>query len=176
MIQLSSLMWVAGIFFALLGFIRGWGREVVATAGILLALFALFQFDSILRGTLFILISPTQSFFVQAAIFSVIAYIAYQARGIVPERRGSETLQSGVLGGLFGFFNGYLIAGSLWYFMDINGYPLTPYVTAPSINSPSAQSLSSMPIVMLSGGVSGTGDILTVIVIVLIFIVVAVAL
>ena len=52
MIQLSAVMWTMAIFFAIIGFLRGWNREVIATAGIILGLFALFQFDSLIRGVL----------------------------------------------------------------------------------------------------------------------------
>ena len=32
-----------------------------------------------------------------------------------------------VLGGLVGAFNGYLICGTLWYYMDKLGYPMQQY-------------------------------------------------
>ena len=35
-------MWTMALFFAFIGFLRGWNRELVATAGIILGLFALF--------------------------------------------------------------------------------------------------------------------------------------
>ena len=73
---------------------------------------------------------------------------------------------------MMGFINGYLIGGALWYLLDINEYPLAQFVTAPSLNSPSALSLNWMPLVLIGGGASGTGDILAVAVIFFLFIVV----
>lgn len=174
MIQLSSLMWTVAIFFALIGFLRGWNRELVATAGIVLALFTVFQFDSFLRGVLLATFARDQVFIIQAGFFGVVVFTIYQAREFRDSRRGDPNVQSGVLGGLVGFLNGYLISGSVWYLLDINEYPLAQFVTAPSPASPSAASLNWIPLVLLGGGTSGTGDILTVAVIILLFFVIVV--
>ncbi len=175
MIELAGLMWVMAIFFAIIGFLRGWTKEVVATAGIILGLFALFQFDTLIRGTLLANVSRDQVFFVQAGLFIVVVYFAYQTRAVFGsgERRnpGRDALQESVLGGFLGFLNGYLIWGSIWYFLDINEYPLAPYIIAPALGSPSDQARSILPLVVLGGGINGNGDLLAVAVIVLFLIV-----
>lgn len=172
MIQLVTIMWVMAIFFGIIGFLRGWNKEVIATAGIILGLFALFQFDSLLRGTLLVGVPRDQVFLIQAAIFIGIVFFAYQSRSLIGEdaQRGRDqrdNLQESVLGAIVGFINGYLIWGSLWYFMDINEYPLDPYIIAPSPGSPSDQALGILPLVVLGGGPGGTGDLLAIAVIVL---------
>lgn len=174
MIQLSAVMVIMALFFAFIGFLRGWNKELISTAGIVLGLFALYQFDALIRTTLLAGVGRDQVFFVQAAIFIVITYFAYQQRAIMGEdlrraREGRDRLQEGILGGIVGFVNGYLIWGSLWYFMDINGYPFSPYIIAPAPGSPSDQARNLLPLVLLGGG--GTGDLLAVAVIVLFVIV-----
>jgi hypothetical protein len=67
--------------------------------------------------------------------------------------------------------NRYLIAGTLWYFLDINEYPLAPLVIAPGPGSPSERALDLLPLVILSGGVNGGGDFLAIAVIGLFFVV-----
>lgn len=175
MIELAALLWVMAIFFAIIGFLRGWTKEVVSTAGIILGLFALFQFDTLIRGTLLANVSRDQVFLVQAGLFIVVVYFAYQTRAVFgSERRGPggrDALQESVLGGFLGFLNGYLIWGSIWYFLDINEYPLAPYVVAPAIGSPSDSARSLLPLVVLGGGINGSGDLLAVAVIVLFLIV-----
>lgn len=175
MIQLSAMMWTLALFFAIIGFLRGWNRELVSTAGIILGLFALFQFDSLLRGTLLANVPRDQVFLVQAGVFIAIVFFAYQTRSVTaPDLRrqsGRDNLQESVLGGLLGFLNGYLVWGSLWYFMDINEYPLAPYIIAPAPGSPSDQARSLLPLVILGGGPTGTGDLLAVAVIILFVIV-----
>lgn len=170
MIQLSALLWTMAIFFAIIGFLRGWSKEMISTAGIILGLFALFQFDTLIRGTLLANVSRDQVFFVQSVLFILVVYFAYQTRGMGAadrQGRGRDSLQESVLGGFLGFLNGYLIWGSIWYFLDINQYPLAPYIVAPAPGSPSDQARNLLPLVILGGGVNGSGDLLAVAVIIL---------
>jgi hypothetical protein len=168
MIQLSAVLIMMSAFFAVIGFLRGWNKELIAMAGIILGLFALFQFDNFLRGVILRGVALDQVFIVQAVLFIIIVFFAYQTRALGGgERRERSNLQESLLGGLVGLVNGYLIWGSLWYFMDINRYPLAPSVIAPAPGSPSDQALAWLPLVVLGGGVNGTGDLLAVAVIVL---------
>ncbi|MCA9882539.1 MAG: hypothetical protein KC708_06195 [Anaerolineae bacterium] len=174
MIQLSSFMWATAIFFGVMGFLRGWTRELIAMAGVLLAIFALFQFDSFLRSTVFVLMDPSQSFWIQAMIFIIFVFIVYNANGVDEQQRSQEfDLQESLLGSIAGLVNGYLVGGTLWYFLDINEYPI-PQVLAPALNSPSGQSIGAMPIVLLSG-VSGGGDSLAILVVILLVVVLYIA-
>jgi hypothetical protein len=168
MIQLSAVLVAMAIFFAIIGFLRGWNKELIATAGIILGLFALFQFDSLLRGVLLAGVSQDQVFLVQATIFIIIVFFAYQTRALGRARPdGRDNLQESILGGIVGFVNGYLIWGTLWYFMDINQYPFSPWVVAPAPGSPSDQARDLLPLVILGGGINGDGNLLAIAVIVL---------
>lgn len=168
MIQLSLLLWVMALLFAYIGFTRGWNKEVIATSGIILGLFALFQFDDLLRNTLLANVSPDMVFAVQAAIFVGIVFFAYQTRALIGSEvtrarsggDGRDNLQASVLGGVVGFINGYLIWGTLWYFMDITNYPLQPYISAPLPGTASANFVDSLPLYLLAGGPGGTGNLL----------------
>jgi hypothetical protein len=166
MIQLYSLMWVIAVFAAVIGFLRGWNREVIVTAGVVLAMFMLFQFDSLIRGTVLVGLGRDQVFFIQAGLFMLIVYFAYRTRSFSDNpARSRPGMQESILGAFVGFANGYLIGGMLWYFLDINEYPFPNLFTAPPPGSPSVQALSTIPMVVASGGVTGTGDFLAVVVI-----------
>jgi hypothetical protein len=172
MIQLSGFMWAMAFIFGVIGYMRGLSRELISLAGIILALFALFQFDGLLRETLLVNVPPEQIFIIQSLIFVGIVYFAYQAnalgrRQLPTDSDGRDNLQSTVLGAVVGFINGYLIWGSIWYFMHINGYPLSPYIIAPPQNSPSFDAINSLPLFVLAGGPGGTGNLLAMAVIVL---------
>jgi len=169
MIELAAALWILAIFFGIIGFLRGFTRELVSLAGIILALFALYQFDPLLRGTLLASVPRDQVFLVQALIFVGIVFFAYQTRALGRFQRSSERDNSTerLLGALLGFANGYLIWGSLWYFMDVNQYPLAPYIIAPGPNSISAQQIGILPLVLLAGGPTGSGDWLALLVIML---------
>lgn len=175
MIQLSTLLWGFSLVFAVIGYLRGLPKELISLAGIVLALFALFQFDNALRGIFLANVPGMQKFVVQSLIFLGIVFFAYQTRALgrrlnVSES-GRDSLQSTTLGALVGFLNGYLIFGSIWYFMHINDYPLSPFIEAPLAGSPSAATISNLPLYVLAGGPGGDGSLLSLVVIVLFVIV-----
>ncbi|QPC81926.1 CvpA family protein [Phototrophicus methaneseepsis] len=169
MLELSIIVYLMMAYFGYIGTLRGFTKEVISLAGIMLGLFAMFQFDSTIRFELFASLPPDQLFYVQCVIFLVIVFFAYQQRAIVGiqavrERagggrsrdRGRDPLQSRVLGGLIGLLNGYLVGGTLWYFLDINriggtgDYPLSPYITAPLANTANAQAVNNLPLYLLT--------------------------
>ncbi len=175
MIQMVGLMWLMAAVFAVIGYLRGLSKELVSLAGIVLALFTLFQFDDLIRQTLLENVPVVQQFYVQLVIFGIIVFFAYQTRALGrplardrrDDRDGRDNLQSTVLGALVGFLNGYLIWGSIWYLMDINNYPLAPYITRPPAGSPSAQFIDALPLYVLAGGPGGDGNLLALAVIIL---------
>jgi hypothetical protein len=172
MIQLAGFMWGMAFVFGVIGYMRGLSKELISLAGIILALFALFQFDGLLLDVLLANVPPEQKFIVQCLIFIGIVFFAYQTnalgkRQLANNPDGRDRLQSTVLGAVLGFVNGYLIWGSIWYFMHINGYPLSPYIIAPPQNSPSFDTINSLPLYVLAGGPGGTGNLLALAVIIL---------
>jgi hypothetical protein len=190
MMQLNLLFFVLVIIFGLVGYSRGWNKEVISTAGIILALFALYNFEGLLRSVVNAdattglsaqqVIANRQSlFFLQSAVFAFIVFFAYQTRAIVGEdeprpqnrrrdrdrdRDGNDEFQSSVMGLLFGLLNGYLIWGSLWYFMDRAGYPLAPFVTAPPAGTDSFALIGLLPLNLLAP--AGVDTLLTLMVVV----------
>ncbi len=170
MVQLYSMLWLSAIFFGIIGVLRGLRKEVISLAGIILATFALYQFDSILRGVFLATVPRDQAFFVQICLFGGVVYFAYQTRSFVPTRGGGpkdNRIQDAILGGLLGAINGYLIWGAVWYFLDINDYPFSPLIVAPDPNSISAQNIGTIPLALLGGAAGGSTEILTVLVIII---------
>jgi len=176
MIQLSSFLWMMVFAFAVIGYMRGWTKELIATAGIVLALFTLKQFEALVIDPL---TDGRQEpkFILQAVVLLALAFFAYQTP---PERlaRGGavrnprESLQDGILGALVGAFNGYLLIGSLWWYMDNLEYPLSPYITPVAPGSPSAKLVDALP---LSWMLSADGGLLSLVMIALfIFVIVAI--
>lgn len=171
MIELISFVWFCALFFAVMGFLRGWNEELVVTAGVVLMMFALFQFDGILRSTIFLVMPPGQIFLIQAAVFLGVVVFIYRTPHLAgAEDRDPNDYSAGFLGALLGFVNGYLIGGTLWYFLDVNEYPMAQFVTAPAVDSASGQAINLIPLVILGGGASGSGDLLAVGVLILVFI------
>lgn len=184
MVQLATLIVLMAIFFAYLGFQRGWSKELIATSGVVLGLFTLHQFDTIIRDTLLAGFQSVEKFYIQTLLFLIIVFFAYQTRALIGSDAraarggdGRDSLQSSTLGAIVGAFNGYLIGGSIWYFLHINrdpvtnAYPLDPHVVAPTVGSVSADFLPNLPLFVLAQGPGSTGDLLSLAVIVLFLVV-----
>jgi Colicin V production protein len=179
MIQLSGILWLMAVVFAVIGYGRGLTKELIALAGIILALFAIDQFDFLIRQQLLANSGATSAFYVQSMLFLGIVYFAYQTRALggrelVKDRKegeGRDKLQSTVLGAVIGFLNGYLIIGTLWNLMAVNDYPLRPYIIAPSAGEQTDAVIRALPLNLLGGGIDGGGSVLSVAVIVLFIIV-----
>jgi hypothetical protein len=172
MIQLQVVMWSMAGFFAYIGFQRGWNKELISTSGIVLALFALHQFDTLIRGVFLANLPGEQTFLLQTLFFVVVVYFAYHTRALIGGRGtdGRDNLQESILGAIIGFVNGYLIWGSIWYFLDINNYPPGLNVTAP----PDRSVVQVLPLYLLAGGPQGPGDLISLAVIVLFLLVLVV--
>ena len=172
MMSFVSLMWATALFFAVTGAVRGWQRELIGTTGIVLGFFAILQFDSLLRGSVYLLLTNGQIFLLQALTLIGLTLLAYRARFALNSTPSAGRLRKILLGGLAGFVNGYLMAGSIWYFLDINRYPFPHLITAPVPGSPSYQGIAAMPAIALGGGLAGNGDLLSLAILVLLAIVV----
>ncbi|MFP4321412.1 MAG: CvpA family protein [Anaerolineales bacterium] len=158
MIQLSSVLILAIFVFALIGYLRGFDKELIALSGIMLALFTLQQFDSFFVNLTSGSDEPGGTlFYVQALILLLVTFFAYQtppgrfSRMAGNTRRGRDVLQNRLLGVLTGGFNGYVVFGSLWWFLDNLGYPLED-IQPPVPDSASEAWLDNLPLAWLLEG------------------------
>ena len=175
MVQLSSFLYIMIGLFAIIGYMRGWSKELIATAGIVLALFSLKQFETILIDPL-TENQQTSKFYLQAIILVIMGFFAYQTppEAISRSERDSERegFQDGILGALVGGWNGYLLFGALWWYMDNLEYPLRPFISPVAPDSASAELVDMLP---LSWMLSGDGSILSLMMIGLfVFVIVAI--
>ena len=156
MMQLSTYLWVMILIFGIIGFLRGWTKEIVATAGIILALFIAFQFSDVFTGLLGQGAKYEQVFYLYTGLLLIVTFFAYQTPGTAARMSEGrlwssrrEGLQERLLGTVIGAINGYLVFGSVWYYLDRTNYPFAPFIVPPEAGGPSAAMLSSLPLVFL---------------------------
>ncbi len=132
MISLGTTFWILVAFFGLIGALRGWTKEVIATSGLILSLFAVNQFGTLLFGMLggtggdaaAEAFSPERrQFYILATIHLSFAFFSYQGPVVAGRRIGErlrvrDNFQNILLGLIVGSMNGYLIVGSLWSFLE----------------------------------------------------------
>lgn len=158
MLSLSVLFWIGVGAFALVGALRGWAREVVATSGLILGLFIINQFGYIVLtrfGQSVEVLGPQlallRQFYIYTVFLLVMAFFSYQSprlSGSIGARlRPRDTIQDKLLGAIVGGINGYLIVGAIWSFLEYqNGGPGNWVQLAPGVAYPFAETVISRPL------------------------------
>lgn len=132
MISLETLFWLMVAFFALIGALRGWTREVIATSGLVLSLFALNQFGPFLISLLGVTVDLAmpdpealrrRQYYILVAVHLFITFFSYQGPALAGTRlaerlRVRDRFQDKVTGAIVGAVNGYLLVGTLWAFLE----------------------------------------------------------
>lgn len=149
MISLNVLLFIFIALFAIIGAMRGWAKELLVTFSVILAMFCIivletfvpFFKDTISTGT------PQTIFWLRTGLLTLLVFAGYQTPRIP---RLAETgrfirnmLQDGLLGGFLGAFNGYLIFGTIWYYLDVAAYPFK-FVSAPDIATQAGEAASRL--------------------------------
>ena len=153
MISIAWMFYLLVAFFASVGALRGWQREVISLAGLIGSIAALNQFGFTLvdlgnRVLQFfnnvqqpddIFFLDKRFFWVQFVFHILIAFFSYQVIARIADRtpgsRFGDRLRFGFqrrfIGGFLGAINGYLLIGALWGFLE---YRLTPagYIRLPA--------------------------------------------
>jgi uncharacterized membrane protein required for colicin V production len=131
MISLNVMLFIFMILFALVGAMRGWAKELLVSFSIILALFTITILESYVPFFKNIVedAQPESLFWVRTLILVALVFFGYQTPKI-PKLAESgrfvrNFLQDGLLGGFLGAFNGYLIFGTIWYYLHTAQYPFT---------------------------------------------------
>ena len=178
MISLGTVFWLMVFFFSLIGVLRGWTKEVVATSGLVLSLFAINQFGFVIITFLSeappsdIYANPIrqQQFYWLGTLHLAIAFFSYQGpaiagRSVVERLRVRDSFQDKLLGGIVGALNGYLIIGAIWslleYVRDAAGWVRLPagmnypfeggFLIRPPVNLQLDGLIGTLPLPLLSG-------------------------
>ena len=138
MMTITFVFWLMVALFAIVGAMRGWAKELLVTFAVIVGLFiitVLERFVPFMRDT----ITGTGKFWSQTAILVGLVFFAYQtpnlARIAASGRFVREHLQDTLLGLFLGALNGFLIFGSIWFYLHEVNYPFA-YITAPVAGTP----------------------------------------
>ena len=143
MVGLGAIFWTFVFLFGLIGLMSGWAKELVVTFSAILALFIIAlieRFVPFVTTTLESGGSLVPMFWMRTVLLIIMVFFGYQTPSIT-RLAGSgkfvrERLQDSLLGLFLGAINGYLIIGSIWFYMDQAGYPFSSIIRAPDLNDP----------------------------------------
>lgn len=114
--------------FGIIGVVRGFGRELGVTTMLLITLFVLELLDERyhdkLNQAIGVLVSSGAANATRAWIFviilGVVAFMSYEGQTLsFAGNRGRVPLDLGA-----GLLNGYLLIGSIWYYLHVANWPL----------------------------------------------------
>jgi len=136
MISIHVMLWIFIALFTIIGAMRGWAKELLVTFSVILALFSLNVFDTFVPFFKNILLtaSPASAFWIRTVIITALVFFGYQTpklqRLAESGRFVRNFLQDSLLGGFLGAVNGYMIFGTIWYYLNQASYPFS-FLSAP---------------------------------------------
>lgn len=127
MMSLSFVFWMYVVLFAVIGGMRGWARELLVAFSVILALTFTTLLDHYVPFIRDVLQkdSPALYFWLRTLVLGMLVFFGYQTPNI-PRLAGKmtrEKIQDVLLGVVLGGINGYLIAGTIWFYIYQAGYP-----------------------------------------------------
>jgi hypothetical protein len=133
MIGLNVIFYLFVILFAVIGMTRGWAKELLVSFAVILSLFILTvleRFIPFIRDN----VTGETLFWLRTIILTALVFFGYQTPNL-PRMAGTnrfvrERLQDSLLGIFLGAVNGYLVWGTVWYYLQDAGYPF-PFIYAP---------------------------------------------
>jgi uncharacterized membrane protein required for colicin V production len=133
MVSLTFVFWMYVVLFSVIGAMRGWAKELLVSFSVILALTFItlleryVPFVQNLRQA-----DTTALFWLRSVILALLVFFGYQSPNIArfAPKMTREKLQDILLGVFLGGINGYLVVGTLWFYLHEAQYPF-PAITAP---------------------------------------------
>jgi uncharacterized membrane protein len=137
MIALVMVFLIFLIFFGIIGASRGWAKEVLVIASVVLALAAITLLEDLLNLDE-IVNNNTIWYWIRMLILIVLVIFGYQSPKMQRIARATEKraqIGERILGLLMGMVSGYFVVGTAWYFSEAANYPLiNEYIRPPATN------------------------------------------
>jgi uncharacterized membrane protein required for colicin V production len=136
MVSLIIVFWMYVILFSIIGGIRGWAKELMVSFSVILALTFITLLSNYVPFIRDVLAkdNPALFFWLRAIIVGLLVFFGYQTPNVsrFAAKMSREKLQDAILGVFLGGLNGYLIAGTIWFYMAVASYPFPQIAAAPT--------------------------------------------
>jgi len=132
-VSLVFVFWILVALFGIIGGMRGWAKELLVTFSVILALTFITLLDNYVDFFKNILEDNSKLYFgLTVGIIGLLVFFGYQSVNIArfAPKMAREKIQDMLLGILLGLVNGFLIVGSIWFYMSKAQYPF-PAITDP---------------------------------------------
>ena len=140
MVNIFFFFWLLVGLFAVIGAMRGWAKEILVSFSIFLALFLISLLENYVPFFRVLLESDDPStaqyvFWLRTIVVVVLAFFGFQTpslqRFVASEKFNRDRLQDALLGFVLGSVNGFLIVGTVWFYMHQANYPFPQWISPP---------------------------------------------
>jgi len=131
MMSIVYVLWMYVILFAIIGMLRGWAKELLVAFSVIVAL----TLNHVLRKYVPVVSTlPEDSpslFWVLSLVLAALVFFGYQTVALIPHLQSKATrerLQDSLFGLIVGGLNGYLIFGTVLFYLAQTQYQALPNV------------------------------------------------
>jgi len=135
MMSIIYIFWMYVFLFAIIGWMRGWAKELLVAFSVILAL----ALNHVIRRYIPLAANLPETdgslFWMRTIILVVLVYFGYQTVVSIPHlaaKSRTEKLQDTLFGAFIGGINGYLVAGSILYYIHIADYSFQNVIIKPA--------------------------------------------
>jgi uncharacterized membrane protein required for colicin V production len=139
------------VLFAVIGWMRGWAKELMVSFSVVTALAVNFLLERYIPVMQSIPRESSALFWIRTIILLGLVYFGYQTVISVQRlaaKASRERLADSLFGAVMGGFNGYLIAGTLLFYVNSANYPFPTVISPPPANTDLANSVAQMMLYM----------------------------
>lgn len=137
MIALVMVFFLFLVFFGFIGASRGWAKEVLVIASVILALAVITLLEDLLKLDQ-IVRNAVVWYWIRIFILFSLVLFGYQSPKVSRISKATEKraqIGDWLLGLVMGVFSGYFVYGTAWYFSDAAKYPLiSDFIRPPAAN------------------------------------------
>jgi len=134
MLSIIVVFWMYVILFAIIGGMRSWAKELLVSFSVILALtFTTLLMNYVKFFQTLLTAQPEFYFRFHTLVLGLLVFFGYQTPSMprFATKAAREKVQDILLGAVLGGINGYLIAGTTWYYLYTAGYPFPKVVQPP---------------------------------------------
>jgi len=146
MMSIVYILWMYVVLFAIVGAMRGWAKELLVIFSVITALAVNFLLEAYIPIVRDLPKDSKSLFWIRTLVLLGLVFFGYQTVLLLPRfasKAARERLQDSLFGAVIGGFNGYLIAGTIIFYLSQANYPY-PNVISPPPPGPIADSVASM--------------------------------
>jgi uncharacterized membrane protein required for colicin V production len=135
MMSIVYVFWMYVFLFAVIGAMRGWAKELLVSFSVILALTTIHVLETYIPIVAALPEDSSSLFWIRIMILLTLVYFGYQtviSIARLASRATRERLQDTMFGFIMGALNGYLVAGTILYYMHQANYPFPNIISPPA--------------------------------------------